>query len=176
MPYKSFFTLIVALLSFQFSFAQKDKEVIKYDLPSDTKWKVGNDQENDKMRLVEIIPDGETFDNWTIIIGTTTLKTVPKQTMDTIIDLMKQQADQYDNAPQLTVLEKDTTSTNSWALFTLEMGKPKSEKQIESQVYLVVQSEKALYITNVSLKQKTLPADFVGKWSKVLKGHKIVQE
>jgi hypothetical protein len=63
-------TTIILLLIFttaNYSIGQGQSENLKIVWPEEYKWKVGSNQENESIHMMELIPGNEKIEKWTII-------------------------------------------------------------------------------------------------------------
>jgi len=161
-------TLFTAL-----AFAQS-RESLKIVWPEEYKWKIGSNQENDQQHMVEMIPGNETISKWTIIATTVLIKGVKNVPMDVAMNLMFDQAKQNAINPTLTQIERNDTAKNAWIIFKIETPEFKDDKTPESQLYYIIQGNASLYSNFVAIKEKSLPKDFVDKWTKIFKSSQLI--
>jgi tetratricopeptide (TPR) repeat protein len=155
--------------------ANKTIESLMIDWPDAEGWKVANQQDNSEQKVIELLRNKETFDNWTEI-GTMTvykginasLKIPITKTMDLMYDSAKK------NCPsaKLTMIEKDDKAKYPWIIFKIECD----SKGSESQVWYATQGTDELFVNFRAVKQKTIPADLQDKWVKFFKTAKIVSQ
>lgn len=115
-------------------------------------WEVLNNQENEEMHLIELIPKGEKADDWSILGQMMSLKNVTDVPMQDAMDLMIQQSLQLSTEAKHTVIEKDETEEFPWILFKIEDAYPADENgerkgEIESQIWFIRQGDTSLFIT-----------------------------
>lgn len=77
---KSIFIILVALTGHT-SFAQ-NQENLKIIWPTEYKLKIGSNQENESMHLLELIPGDEKIDKWTIMGTMMSIKGAKKKFPD----------------------------------------------------------------------------------------------
>jgi len=154
------------------SFGQK--ESLKIHWPEEYNWKIGSNQEDESVHMLELIPEKETLHKWSIMGNMLSIKGVKDVPMDVVMNMMYQQA--KENAPKaiLTLIEKNEEGDNHWVLFKLEAPNFKNDKKPESQLYYVVQGEQALYTNFVAIKNKNISDDFVKKWTEIFKKSEFV--
>jgi len=163
--------LLAACIGFAATtFAQ---EKLTIDWPKEDKLKVATDQPSGQVRMVELIPEKETLDKWTLMGNTMSMEGVKLPSTKTVVDLFSQTAKQ--NAPDatVTVLESDDTAKNIWVLFKIESPKFLDDPKPESQLYYAIQGDTTLFVNFIAIKKAKLPSDFVTKWSKVFKASKL---
>lgn len=156
------------------SFAQEKNESLKIIWPKEYKWKIGSNLEKDNVRMMELIPEDESLEKWSIIAMTKSTKGIKNSLMDTLMQGVFSRAQLASDNAKLTLLEKDESSTHPWVLFKIEATNFKDNKKPESQLFYMVQGESALYSSFVAVKEKTLKDDFIEKWTKVFKTSELV--
>lgn len=168
--------LLLLVLSSAAMQAQNKMENLKVIWPEEYKWKVGSNQENEASHFMELIPEKESLDNWTIIGTMLSLKNVTNIPMDKAMNLFYSKT--KDTAPEakLTLIEKKEGIKNSWILFKVEVEKYLNDPKPESQVYYIVQGDATLYVNIVGVKEKSISKSFEEKWGKVFKSSQIVFE
>src|SRR5688572_21445656 len=110
---KSILTLLSIFLVCNISLAQS-QENLKIVWPEEYKWKIGSNQENESMHILELIPANEKIENWSIMGTMMSIKGAKNVPVDKAMNLMYDQAKQ--NAPKatLTLIEKDEAAKNPW--------------------------------------------------------------
>lgn len=163
------FLAVVKIIS-----AQQKGEALKIVWPEEYKWKIGSNQENKSIHMMELIPGKERITKWTIIGTMLSIKGVKNVPMDRAMNTTFEQARL--NAPRatLTLVEKDDKAQNPWVLFKIEAPEFNNDKNPESQLYYVIQGNQSLYSNFVALKEKNLDSAFVEKWSKVFKSSELM--
>lgn len=171
---KSLFALLLFISTNLFS--QDKIENLKINWPDKYAWKIGNNQENDKIHFVELVPGNEDINSWTIIGTMLSIKGITKLPMDTAINLMYEQTKA--NAPKatLTIIEKNETDSNHWVIFKIESPSFNDSNTPESQLYYIIQGKSSLYSNFVALKQKKLSEEFVKEWIDVFKKSELIYQ
>ncbi|MDI9310153.1 MAG: hypothetical protein QM535_08055 [Limnohabitans sp.] len=168
---------VVLFCSFSFSvFSQGKIENLKVNWPEEFKWKVANNQEDEKVHFVELIPEKESLDKWTIIGTMMSLKGVKNLSMDVAVNLYYEQTKKEAPDAKLTIIEKNENSNHKWVLFKIEVEKYVDDPNPESQVYYIIQGDSSLYVNLVGIKQKTISKAFEEKWSKVFKSSELIYQ
>ncbi len=175
MKYLILVLLILITLPFSSS-AQDKREKLKIIWPDEYKWKVGSDQEDKAMHVLELIPEHEPHEHWTILgsmISITGAQNVP---MENIMMAMYEQVKL--NAPKSTVteIEKDETGEHHWILFKIESPRFHHHKIPESRLYYVIQGNSSLYVNLVTVKENSLSHHFVDKWKGIFKASELMYE
>ena len=155
-------------------FSQARVENLKMYWPDEYKWKVGSDQENATMHLLELVPQNESIDDWKTLRTMQSLKGVTNMPMAKVPDLMFQQAQKAAPNAKLMVYEKNDQVKAPWIIFKIESPEFTGKPTTESQLFYVIQGQTALYINFVSIKKKTLSDEFTKKWIGVFKSSELV--
>jgi tetratricopeptide (TPR) repeat protein len=151
-------------------------ESLKLEWPANENWKVGSNQENDQMRMIELIHADETFENWTEIGTMMSIKGALNLPVDNAMNMMFEQSKKNYPKAKLTFIEKNETVEYPWIIFTIELPSSKNNKTPESQLWYIVQGKTALYTNFRAVKQDTVPADLKDKWTKFFKTGEIVHK
>lgn len=144
--------------------------------PENEKWKIGSQQENSQMAVVELIREGETLENWTEIGTMTSYKNVPRIPVDDAMNLIYGTAKTNAINPKITFIEKDETAKYPWIIFKIESPKFRNDKIPESQVWMLIQGEKTMYSVFRAVKQAEIPLELQEKWVSFLKTSKVVSQ
>lgn len=155
---------------------QQGGESLMLDWPENENWKVGSNQENEQMAMLELIHSNETIENWTEIGTMMSIKGAKNISMDKAMNLMFDQSKQNSPKAKLTFIEKDETVEYPWIIFTIESPNFKNDKTPESQLWYVVQGKTSLYTNFRAVKQATIPADLKEKWIKFFKTGRIINK
>jgi len=168
------FLALLVMSAVNITYGQDKIENLKIIWPEEYKWKVGSNQEDKTMHMMELVPGNESVEKWTIIGTMLSIKGVKNVPMDDAMNMTFDQA--KPNAPKakLTLVEKDEKALHPWVLFKIESPNFKNDKNPESQLYYVVQGDQTLYSNFVAIKEKTLSPEFIAKWTKVFKESEFV--
>lgn len=168
-------TILCTLLTLS-AFGQGRIENLKIVWPEEYKWKIGSNQEDGSVHVIELIPGNEEINKWTIMGTMMSIKGAKSVPMDVVMNSMFDQAKQ--NAPKATVtlIEKDENAKNRWTIFKIEAPRFNNDKNPESQLYYVVQGESSLYSNFVAVKEKQLTREFIEKWKTVFKKSELIYE
>jgi len=166
--------VLVLFVSSLSVFSQNKIENLMVHWPEEYKWKIGTNQEDEIIHFMELVPEKESIENWTIIGTMMSLKNVTGMPMDKAMNFFFDQT--KTNAPEakLTLIEKNETEKNHWVLFKVEVEKYLDDPKPESQLYYIIQGESSLYVNLVGIKEKKISKPFETKWSAIFKGSKIV--
>jgi hypothetical protein len=170
---KAVFTIVVFLSALSI-FAQNKIENLKVTWPEEYKWKVGSNQEDETVHFMELVPEKESVENWTIIGTMMSLKNVKDMPMDKAMNLFFDQTKATAPDAKLSIIEKNETAKNPWILFKVEVEKYLDDPNPESQVYYIIQGDSSLYVNSVGIKEKKISRKFEDKWSKIFKSSELV--
>ena len=151
-------------------------ESLLLNWPDNENWKVGDKQENAEQQVIDFIHSNETIDKWTELGNMTTLKGVRGVPVEKAMTIMFEQAKQNAPKAKLTFIEKDEEAAYPWIIFTIEAPNFKNDTKPESQLWYIVQGKQALYTNFRAIKQATIPANVVEKWTTFFKEGKIVNK
>jgi hypothetical protein len=144
-------------------------------IPWPESWKIGSQEKNHSMSMVELIPTNENIDHWTII-GTTTIFTgkqgVPIEAM---MNITFNEAKKTASNPMLTLIDKKEDGKNPWILFKIEAASYKNNVNPESQLFYITEGDEAVYSNFVAIKESTLSKEFVDHWKGIFKSSKFVK-
>ncbi len=166
---------LLTLLTFG-AFGQEKIENLKIIWPEEYEWKIGSNQEDGSVHMIELIPGNEKIDKWTIMGTMMSIKGAKNVPMDYVMNAMFDQAKL--NAPNATVtlIEKNENTKNQWTIFKIEAPRFNNDKNPESQLYYVIQGESSLYSNFVAIKEKTLSDEFVEKWRLIFKMSELIYQ
>ena len=171
---KSFLSLFIIAVCIISSYGQQSGENLKIIWPEEYKWKVGSNQEDKSVHMIELIPGNETLEKWSMMGNMLSIKGAKNVPMDVAVNMTFEQATKQAPKAKLTVLEKDEKAKNPWVLFKIEAPNFINDKNPESQLYYIIQGNDALYSNFIALKEKSLKEDFVNKWMKIFKASELV--
>lgn len=154
--------------------AQALTETLKVKWPEEYHFKVGADQTEESVHVVDYIPENESIEDWTILANTMSLQGIVGTPMDKMMEIIRTQTLKTAADAKLTFLEKDTSNKYPWILFMVETPKFDTDSKPESQLFFIRQGVKTTYITFVAVKQPSLSKPFIDKWSAVFKSSEVV--
>ncbi|TLP80905.1 hypothetical protein [Maribacter sp. ACAM166] len=157
-------------------FSQNKIENLKVNWPEEYEWEIVSNQENEQMHFIELVPKKESIDNWKILGTMISIKGAKNIPIDTYINLTYKQTKQTAPKAVLTVIEKNKTDKNHWALFQIESPRFTNDNNPESQLYYIIQGNSSLYSNFVAVKNKKLSNEFVEKWIKIFKSSELVYQ
>ncbi len=137
--------LLIFLFSIVFfipAIAQNEKLVI----PWPETWKIGSQEKTHTMSMVELIPNNEKIDQWTIIRTTIILNGKHDAPIEATMNSTFNQAKKNAINPTLTLIDKKADGKNPWILFKIEAAVHQNNNSPESQLFYVVEGETALLL------------------------------
>lgn len=153
---------------------QKSGESLMLDWPDSEGWKIGDNQENEQMHVIDVVRNNETVGKWTELGNMTTIKVIKSMPVEKAMDMMFDQAKRQSPKAKLTFMEKDEQAENPWIIFTIESPGFKNDKTPESQLWYIIQGKQALYTNFRAVKQASIPDDLKTKWIAFFKTSKLV--
>ena len=153
---------------------QQDGESLSLYWPESENWKIGSNQENDKMTMLELIHSNETFENWTEIGTMMSIKGAKKTLMDKAMEMQFSELKKDSPKAKLTFIEKDENAEFPWIIFTIECPKFKDDKKPESQLWYITQGKTSLYMNFRAIKESAIPENLKLKWIQFFKTATIV--
>ena len=149
-------------------------ESLMLDWPDSEHWKVGDDQENQQQRVVDLIHEGETVEKWTELGNMMSIKGITGVPVEQAMKMMFEQAQKEAPKAKLTFIEKDEHADCPWIIFAIESPAFANDPTPESQLWYIIQGHQALYTNFRAVKQGALTADQKTKWTKFFKTGKLV--
>lgn len=165
---KQLFILLITIGFTTTAVAQNSRLIV----PWPETWKIGSEQKNHTMKMVELIPNNETIDKWTIIGTTqtyTTFKGLGNSSIESVMNTTFNEAKKNAINPTLTLIDKKEDGKNPWILFKIEAAGFKNDNTPESQLYYVVVGDNTLYSNFVAIKVATLSKEFLTHWTNIFK-------
>ncbi len=162
--------LILFLIALPLLVSAQDKqplksESLKLNWPESEHWKTGDDQQNSRQHIVDLIHEGESVDKWTELGNMTTIKNVTGMAIDTAMIIMFSSARISAPDAKLTYIDRGEEQECQWILFTIEAPYFNEDTMPESQLWYVVQGKQSLFTNFVAVKKATLDEAFKTKWS-----------
>ncbi|WP_222167249.1 hypothetical protein [Edaphocola aurantiacus] len=153
---------------------QRKGESLMLDWPDSEHWKVGSNQENEEIQMLELIPEKETLENWTEMGNMMSIKGAVGVPVDVAMNMMYDQARKVSSKAKLTFIEKDEKAEYPWILFTIETNGFDDGGAAESQLWYIVQGKSALYANFRAVKKATVSKAQKEKWIRFFKTAKVV--
>ena len=139
-------------------------ESLKLDWPESEHWKVGDEQQDRRQHITDLIHEDESIDKWTELGNMTSIKGMVGIPVDTAMYMMFLSALGAAPEAKLTFMQKGEIQECPWILFTIEAPGFKEDTMPESQLWYVIQGKQGLYTNFIAIKKPKLPEDFKTKW------------
>jgi tetratricopeptide (TPR) repeat protein len=153
----------------------KPRESFSLNWPENENWIIGNSQEDDQIKITELIHANESIDNWTELGYMSSIKRARVLSAEKAMSLFYDQAKTEAPEARLTLLEQsDSTAQFPWIIFTIEAPGFISDPTPESQLWYVVLGDQALYANFIAVKEATFPKDKRQKWIDFFKTGKVI--
>lgn len=161
---KSFQKKLFAFTGFIFLFAfAYSQEALRIEWPDEYRWKKVLDQENEEIRVIEIIPEKDSVDNWTILGQMLCIKNMPDADVKKVSDMIFQEIKKSSPEAKMKIVEYQPDDQYPWIIFTIESPQYEDTGTPESQVWYFRQGLQSFYMNFVAVKQKKLSKKFVKK-------------
>lgn len=155
---------------------QQNGESFMLHWPESENWKIGSNQEDDQMTMIEFIHSNETFENWTEIGTCTAYKNATNIPCDTAMNMMFEQSKKNSPKAKLTFIEKDEKAEYPWIIFIIECPNFKNDNKPESQLWYIIQGKTSLYSNFRAIKKATIPTELKEKWISFFKSGKMIYQ
>ncbi len=142
--------------------------------PEEENWKIGAQQSNDEMSLLELIPASESLENWTELGHMMTLNGMHKTNLDSTMQILFQTAKSQAPDAILKVYDTNNSDVYPWLIFSIESSAHGYAGEPESQMWLLRQGKDNLYMCFRAVKDGTLPAKLIPKWKSFFQGSKVM--
>jgi hypothetical protein len=158
------------MFCFFISFGQKKIEHLGVNWPGEYNWKIIRQEKNENRQSVMIIPGGETTPTPSIVGSMTSYRGTK---MASVAEIINNYRSRIDVGSILSEVEADSTAKHIWVIFKIETPSTEKYPQPESDLYYIVQGEYALYENYVAIKEASLSAEFVKKWTDIFKTSEV---
>ena len=172
----TFLTIFITLTIASIGQTQTKEENLKIVWCEEYKWKIASNQEDKTTHFLEIIPGKDKIEKWTMLGTMMSLKNTKIAKTEQVVEMYRQSSLKESPKAKLTILESNDTTKNIWVLFKIETPSFPNDPKPESQLYYAIQGEATLYVNFIALKERTIPNDFIIKWTKVFKASEIVNQ
>ena len=154
--------------------AQAKRESLKILWPGEYQWKIASNQQNAVTQIIELLPAGQTLNNWTIIGTMQSIKGMQHTSMPAAIKMTLDKLKGNIPKAKVVVIERNEKVKNPWIIFKIESPYATNNKVPQSQLYYIIQGDQSLYTNFVAVKEKTINSLFAEKWVKVFKSSTLV--
>jgi tetratricopeptide (TPR) repeat protein len=139
-------------------------------------WKIGSDQNNAKLRIIDFIHSNETLENWTELGNMTSIENKKDATLDKVMNLAFEQIKQQAPKAKLTFIDKDENAEYPWIIFTIECPIFINSKIPESQLWYVVTDKQRVYTNFRAVKKAEISTEEKEKWVNFFKTIKLANK
>lgn len=155
------------------AFSQKRDSLI-ITFPQKYNLVLKGDQQDSKQILREWIPQGQTWDNYTIIATMSIIKDA-SVSIEQFKNLLVRGLQEKTKGFKYTELDRNEDSENGYLIFKCESDSYKNSNDKESQLYFMTKGKSDLFTNVVALKTDRLSDKFVEEWRTVFKESKFVE-
>lgn len=152
------------------------EENIILNWTSQENWKIGSDQKNSKIRIIDFIRLSETLENWTELGHMTSVERQKDATVAEIMNLTFEEVKQQAPKAKLTLIEKDENSECPWIIFTIESPRFKNDKTPESQLWYILIGKQRMYTNFRAIRMTEISNVQKENWIKFFKNIKLKDE
>ncbi|WP_051313281.1 tetratricopeptide repeat protein [Sporocytophaga myxococcoides] len=155
----------------------RPKESFILNWPEDEHWVTGNSQEDDQVKITELIHANESMDKWTEMGYMSSIKSARVLSVEKAMSIFYDQAKTEAPKAKLTLIEQsDSTAQYPWIIFTIEAPEFINDHNPESQLWYVVLGNQSLYANFIAVKEASFPKDKRQKWINFFKTGKVVSK
>lgn len=156
------------------SYGQTKVQTLDIVWPAEYKWKTVSSLDNRKSSLLEMIPEKDNANNWSMFGTMMQLKEVKITSTNKVVETYKESSRKESPRAKLTILEQNDTAVNKFVVFKIETESFPDDIKPESQLYYAVQGESTLFVNFIAVKEKELSEDFTDKWTAIFKAGQFV--
>lgn len=135
-------------------------------------WSIGNRKEDRDMKKIELLPEGESREDWKKLASVMALKNVRGIPMDTARFFLAKQAQGKCDGLRTKTLEKVENEEERYIFFTLHCTEHINTEEAETQFWYVEQGEQHLYAYFVATKELRMSSEQKEKWMRFFKARK----
>ncbi len=151
----------------------KEKELLKLEWPEKEGWKIASSQADEDRKIVELLKNDETYDDWTELGTTMEYRSLHGVPVEEAMNIMYDEAKKNCTSSRISVVEKNLKAKYPWIIFKVECV---SDNESESQLYQIVDGATTMYINFRAVKMKALPEKLQDKWVAFFKTASIVMQ
>ena len=167
---------VFVVLFGQMFFGQEKEELLEINFPEEYEWNVVTNVENDIVRVIQLVPEKESKEDWSILLSYVYFKNLEKYNVELLKNIAIESFKK--NAPKgrVTILGESKKGERVWMLYKIENPKFIDKKSNGAVLYYTLHGDKNIHTLSVEIKEKSLSEEFVKKWSKVFKEGRLVNE
>ena len=167
---------VFVVLFGQMFFGQEKEEVLKIEWPKEHEWKVENKEENSEVDVIEAVPLQEGKENRNIVFIYTRFKNLELYNVEFLKNFFIKAFKEDVLKGKITILGESKNGEREWVLYKVENVNYIEEDNQSAVLYYILQGDKNTHAISIEVKEKSLSAEFVKKWSKVFKEGRLVKE
>lgn len=142
--------------------------------PESENWKIESSQENEIMKMEELLKDGEKFENWTEIGTLITYKNQVAQDVEAKAKMLFEETKQKSSNSVFKVIELNKRIEFPYIIFSIEVPQSQNINNPESQLWIIMQGNKSLYLADRAIKAPSIPKATLDNWTTFFKTAKIL--
>lgn len=142
---------------------------LKSRWPTPSEWNVVNRTENEEMKRIELVKEGDDYPEWKTLGSVTALKYVRDIPMDTARFFLSKQAKGKCEDIQVRTLEKKNSGEDPYIFFILNCSAHINTRKPETQLWYVEQGERHLYAYFIAVQEERMNLLEQEKWMEFLR-------
>jgi hypothetical protein len=166
--------VVIVILYFMCFSAKAQEEGIAIPFPEKYNWKILSEEANSQYNTIDLIPEKENENNWTLLVHMLSLKGMMADSLDEIMNFMYTEAQETSPCAEMSFIEQETNHDFPWIVFKIENSCVTPEDVNESQLWYIRQGEMSLYVNFIAIKGHNLSQNFVTEWTSVFKKSEII--
>ena len=167
---------VFVVLFGQMFFGQEKEELLEINFPEEYDWKVETNIENDIVRVIQLVPEKESREDWSILLSYVYFKNLEKYNVELLKNIAIESYKKDAPKGRVTILGESKKGERAWALYKIENSEFLEKKHQGALLSYILHGDKNIHTLAVEIKEKSLSEEFVKKWSKVFKEGRLVNE
>jgi len=148
-------------------------ESLRLDWPESEDWHVAHQQENEQIKMVELVRGTETLENWSELGTMMVYKNIPRSLnmpLEKSMEIIYESSRKDCPDSKVTMIEKNEQAEYPWIIFKLECP----NKRSESQIWHAVQGTDELFVSFRAVKAPSISTDLQDTWVAFFKTAQVV--
>ena len=167
---------VFVVLFGQMFLGQEKEELLEINFPEEYDWKVETNIDNDIVRVIQLVPEQESKEDWSILLSYVYFKNLEKYNVELLKNIAIESYKKDAPKGRVTILGESKKGERAWALYKIENPEFLEKKHQGALLYYTLHGDKNIHTLTVEIKEKSLSEEFVKKWSKVFKEGRLVNE
>lgn len=167
---------VFVVLFGQMFFGQEKEELLEINFPEEYDWNVVTNVENDIVRVIQLVPEKESKEDWSILLSYVYFKNLEKYNVELLKNIAIESYKEDAPKGRVTILGESKKGERAWVLYKIENPEFLEKKHQGAVLYYILHGDKNIHTLAVEIKEKSLSEEFVKKWSKVFKEGRLVNE